>query len=69
MKRRVLMVCLAASTVLGFSAGAASCAHHASRHRMRRHAQFERHVAQLCTDAALRSSAHRRAPNPPPRAE
>jgi hypothetical protein len=54
MKRRILIVLLSLGTLGGFASGVASVACH-----RRHHAQFERHVAKLCADAArAESPAH-----------
>ena len=55
MKRKILIALLALGTLGGFAGGVASLACHRRSH----HAQFERHVAKLCADAA-------RAESPPP---
>ena len=52
-KRDLAIVVCAVLAVGGFGAGFASLSH---RHRHRRVA-FERHVAQVCVDAAFRSRA------------
>lgn len=54
MKRKIVIVLLALGTIGGFAAGFAhlGCRMHG------RHEAFERHVAQLCADAA------RNAPTP-----
>ena len=71
MRRRILIVALALGTVLGYGAFFFRLAHHArgggyghhgygwSGHRR---AAFERHVADLCTDAALRARPQNLAP-------
>jgi hypothetical protein len=52
MKRKILMTLLAVGTLGGYALGIRSVCHgHARR------AAFERHVAELCTDAAR--GAHR----------
>lgn len=61
MKRKVLIVLLSLGTVFGFAGGALSVAKH-SHHRR---AAFERHVAQLCADAARHESAADKAGAPP----
>jgi hypothetical protein len=48
MKRRILVVLLALGTIGGYASGFASL----SRHHEGRRAAFERHVAQICVDAA-----------------
>lgn len=50
MRRKILVVLLALGAVLGF----ASAARHAMPHRRE---AFERHIADVCTDAALRAAA------------
>jgi hypothetical protein len=51
--RPLLIALLAIGTVGGYAAGFASLHHRAA---WRRH-HFERHVSELCADAALRSRA------------
>lgn len=59
MRRNVKILVLAFGVVLGYGSGFAGlCAH---RHRRE---AFERHVAQVCVDAARNPNA---APAPPPR--
>ncbi|MBI5517638.1 MAG: hypothetical protein HY909_27960 [Deltaproteobacteria bacterium] len=65
MRRRILIVLLSLGVVGGFGSGIAHLAHCRGHHRARREA-FERHVAQVCTQAAL--DATRRGA-PPPRDE
>ncbi|MBK7584024.1 MAG: hypothetical protein IPI67_27985 [Myxococcales bacterium] len=55
MKRRVLIGLLALGTLLGYGGCAARVAHHRSGHMGDRRAKFERHVAAICADAALRT--------------
>jgi hypothetical protein len=55
MKRKILIVLLSLGTVGGFGAGFASMGHKSCHRR----AAFERHVSQLCVDAALRSRDNR----------
>lgn len=52
-RRKLLIGLLAFGTVGGFASGFASmgCRAHARRHA------FERHVSELCADAALRAKA------------
>lgn len=54
MKRKALIALLALGALGGFAAGFGHlrCGGH---HGWARRAQFERHVADLCTDAALRA--------------
>jgi hypothetical protein len=67
MRRKILITLLALGTVGGYGAGFASLACHASSARHRR-ADFERHVAQVCVDAARRADPPpRRRPRPEPR--
>jgi hypothetical protein len=47
-KRRILIALFGLGTIGGFGAGFHSLRYHA----WQRHAAFEKHVAQLCTDAA-----------------
>lgn len=63
MKRPLLIALLTLGTVGGFAHGFASLRHH---HHHRR-AHFERHVAQVCVDAARRADAEDRAQPPPER--
>ena len=51
-QRKILIGVLAAGTVLGFGAGFASLKHRSHARR----AHFERHVAQVCVDAARRDT-------------
>jgi hypothetical protein len=57
MKRRILIIVLGLGTIAGFGSGIASAVHHHRAHR----AAFERHVADLCTDAAEHHAARRAA--------
>ncbi len=54
MKRKLLIALLAFGTVGGFGSGIASmaCFHH---HAAERRAAFERHVADVCVEAAHRA--------------
>lgn len=52
MRRTLLMVLLAVGTVAGFGAGFARL--HAGREHFGRRADFERRVADACTESALR---------------
>lgn len=67
MKRKLLITLFAFGTVAGFGSGFASLACHHERAHTRR-AAFERHVADLCVQAADRARAetpryeHREAP-------
>ncbi|HMJ12037.1 MAG TPA: hypothetical protein VK524_11520 [Polyangiaceae bacterium] len=54
MKRRILIALLALGTVAGFAAGI-SHLRCPGRHGWERRAHFEQHVADLCTEAALRA--------------
>lgn len=60
MKRPLLIALLTLGTVGGFAHGFASLRHH--HHRR---AQFERHVAQVCVEAARRADAEDREQAPP----
>ncbi|HJL22083.1 MAG TPA: hypothetical protein RMH80_07610, partial [Polyangiaceae bacterium LLY-WYZ-15_(1-7)] len=62
MKRNILLALLSVGTVGGFGAGFASLHHH---HRHRR-AHFERHVAQVCLEAARELEADEAPHAPPP---
>ncbi len=55
MKRKIVIVLLAMGTVLGFAAGFA----HLGRHVRGHHDAFERHVAQICVEAARNAPASR----------
>jgi hypothetical protein len=58
MRRRLLIGLLGLGTVVGFGSGLASlfCAGGYGRHHAwHRRAAFEQHVADLCTQAALRT--------------
>ena len=59
MKRPLLIALLTLGTVGGFAHGFASLRHH--HHRR---ARFERHVAQVCVDAARRADAEDRGQPP-----
>ena len=57
MKRKLLMVVLGLGAVLGFGAGFARMCHAGSGPHgghFGRHAEFERRVADTCTESALR---------------
>jgi hypothetical protein len=62
MGRKLLMVLLGLGAVAGFAAGFARLchggyggwAHHGPGGRFDRHAAFERHIADTCTEAAKR---------------
>lgn len=58
MGRKILMVVLGLGAVAGFGSGFARLRHggwgHGPGGRFERHAELERHVADTCTDAALR---------------
>jgi len=60
MKRPLLIALLTLGTVGGFAHGFASLRHH--HHRR---ARFERHVAQVCVEAARRADAADRGQAPP----
>lgn len=62
MKRKLLIALFAFGTVAGFGSGIASMACWHDRHHERR-AAFERHVADVCVEAAYRA---RDAERPPP---
>lgn len=64
MKRKLLIALFAFGTVAGFGSGIAStaCWHHRAHARR---AAFERHVAEVCVDAARRAEAP--VDRPPPR--
>ena len=70
MARRLLMVLLAIGAVAGFASGFARLCYggwgHPMGGRFDRHAEFERHVADTCTDAALRVYKQKGAPGPTP---
>lgn len=66
MKRRLLIALLAFGTVFGFGSGFASMACRAHHGRDARRAAFERHVADVCVDAALRARADRGPVDRPP---
>jgi hypothetical protein len=61
--RRALMVLLALGALGGFGAGFASLGHRACHRR----ADFERHVAHICAEAALDARDGERDPERPPR--
>ncbi len=63
-KRKLLIVLLSLGTLVGYGAMFARihCTHH-SWHSGR--TDFERHVADVCTDAALRARAERPSAPPP----
>lgn len=65
MKRKLLIALFAFGTVAGFGSGIASMAmcHHRAEGRR---AAFERHVADVCVDAALRARAGERPIDRPP---
>jgi hypothetical protein len=59
MGRKFLMVVLAVGAVAGFASGFGRLCYGGACHfgpggRFDRHAEFERHVADTCTEAALR---------------
>jgi hypothetical protein len=71
MGRKVLMVVLGLGAVAGFASGFARVCyggwgHHGPGGRFDRHAEFERRVADACTDAALRVYKQKSAPGPTP---
>lgn len=53
--RKLLIGLLAFGTVAGYASGFASFAHCARHHHEARRAAFEAHVADVCTQAALRA--------------
>jgi hypothetical protein len=59
MKRKLLIALLAFGTIGGFSSGIASmaCWHHRSHDRR---AAFERHIADVCVEAAYRARERER---------
>lgn len=60
MRRKILIAVLSLGVLTGFAAGFASLRHHRWGHHggwTTRRAAFERHVAEICADAALRSRA------------
>jgi hypothetical protein len=65
MKRNFIIGLLAVGTIAGFSLGFTQMAF---RHHHRRQS-FEKHIANVCVDAALRTRKpdDRRPPPPPPR--
>ena len=63
MRRRILIGLLALGALGGFAAGFARLACHRYDGGHGRHEAFERHVADVCADAALRAtSGDRRRP-------
>lgn len=66
MKRRLLIGLFTFGTLFGFGSGFFSMArwHHHAEHRR---AAFERHVADVCTDAAYRARDRGPREAPPPR--
>lgn len=71
MGRKVLMVVLGLGVVAGFGSGFARLCyggwgHHGPGGRFDRHAEFERHVADTCADAALRVYKEKSAAGPTP---
>jgi hypothetical protein len=70
MGRKILMVVLGLGAVAGFGSGIARLCHggwsHGPGGRFDRHAEFERHVADTCTDAALRVYKQKSAAGPTP---
>jgi hypothetical protein len=71
MKRKLLIALFAFGTVAGFGSGIASVARCHGHHHHQRRAAFERHVADICVDAALRARGAGEgrcgADHPPPR--
>lgn len=61
MKRRILMLMLAAGAVAGFASSLFGCHYH----RVVERQAFEDHVAEICTRAAERSRAAVASPRPP----
>ncbi len=71
MARKLLMVVLGLGAVAGFASGFAQLYHGGWCHygpggRFDRHSEFERHVADTCTDAALRVYKQKSAAGPTP---
>ena len=70
MKRRFLIALFSFGTIFGFGSGIASMAMHTGHHHAHRRAAFERHVADVCVDAAERARDRDRPryeePPPPP---
>jgi len=64
MRRKLLIVLLSLGTVIGYGAAFARmrCGH-GGWHQRR--AMFERHVADICTDAALKAHAERASASAP----
>lgn len=65
MKRKLLIALFTFGTVAGFGSGIASMACWHSRAEARR-AEFERHVADVCVEAALRARDGLPVDRPPP---
>ncbi|MCC6872976.1 MAG: hypothetical protein IT378_01605 [Sandaracinaceae bacterium] len=55
MRRKLLIAILALGTLGGFGSGIASLACHGGRYHQARREAFERHVADVCVDAARRA--------------
>lgn len=71
MGRRILMVLLGVGAVAGFASGFAHLCYggwgqHGPGGRFDRQSEFERHVAETCTDAALRVYKQKNAAGPTP---
>jgi hypothetical protein len=65
MRRKLLIALLALGTVGGFGSGIASLSRGCRSHHERR-AAFERHVADVCTEAAFRARDRHPGERPPP---
>jgi hypothetical protein len=71
MGRKFLMVLLGVGAVAGFAAGFARMCHGGFGHygpgaRFDRHGDFERHVADTCTDSALKVYQRQNSPGSKP---
>lgn len=73
MGRKLLMVLLGVGAVAGFASGFAHLCyfgggwgHHGPGGRFDRQSEFERHVAETCSDAALRVYKQKSAAGPTP---
>lgn len=75
MKRKLLIGLFTFGTIFGFGSGIASMACWHGRHAEARRVAFERHVADVCVEAAQRAQPHAAPPvdpyyepyQPPPR--
>jgi len=65
MKRRALIFALGLGTFLGFGSGFAAMGAHAAQVQQARRAAFERHVADVCVDAARGADRRERAAHGP----